>query len=95
MMRRRWGSGIGLPLPSAMKLHIFGLMTWTFGDGSGLPPLQRVDVCLHAGGDPESPALKELRRTVTEHVLVEVAGKKKRRVRDNLCNQRLRVARAG
>ena len=44
----------------------------------GLPPLPYVDVCLHAGGDPESPALEQLRRTVTEHALVELAGKKRR-----------------
>ncbi|MHB1056304.1 MAG: LysR substrate-binding domain-containing protein [Rhodanobacter sp.] len=42
----------------------------------GLPPLPRVDVCLHAGGDPASPALKQLRRTVTEQALAELAGKK-------------------
>jgi len=44
----------------------------------GLPPLPRVDVCLHAGGDPASPALKQLRRTVTEHALLELAGKRKK-----------------
>jgi DNA-binding transcriptional LysR family regulator len=43
----------------------------------GLPSLPRVDVCLHAGGDPEAPALKQLRRTVTEHALVELAGTRK------------------
>ena len=37
------------------------------------------DGWMHAGGDPESPALKQLRRTVTEHALVELAGKKKKR----------------
>ncbi|HET7415150.1 MAG TPA: LysR substrate-binding domain-containing protein [Arthrobacter sp.] len=42
----------------------------------GLPPLPRVDVCLHAGGDPASPALRQLRHTVAEHALVELAGKK-------------------
>lgn len=41
----------------------------------GLPPLRRVDVCLHAGGDPESAAMKQLRRTVMEHALVELAEK--------------------
>lgn len=49
----------------------------------GLPPLPRVDVCPHAGGDPESPASKQLRRTVTEHALTELPGNKKRRVRTN------------
>ena len=44
----------------------------------GLPPLPRVDVCLHAAGDPESPALKQLRRTVTEHMLVELAKRGRR-----------------
>lgn len=44
----------------------------------GLPPLPRVDVCLHAGGDPASPALMHLRRTVTEHALVELAQKKQK-----------------
>ncbi|HET6807110.1 MAG TPA: LysR substrate-binding domain-containing protein [Frateuria sp.] len=39
----------------------------------GLPPLPRVDVCLHAAGDPESPALRQLRRTVTEHALAALA----------------------
>ena len=43
----------------------------------GLPPLPHVDVYLHAGGDPKSPALKQLRRTVTGHALVELAGKEK------------------
>ncbi|WP_426663532.1 LysR substrate-binding domain-containing protein [Rhodanobacter aciditrophus] len=42
----------------------------------GLPPLPRVDVCLHAGGEPASPALRQLRRTVTEHALAELAGRK-------------------
>jgi len=32
----------------------------------GLPPLPRLDVCLRAGGDLGSPALKQLRRIVTE-----------------------------
>ena len=45
----------------------------------GLPPLPRIDVCLHAGGDPTSPALKQLRRTVTEHALMELAGKRRTR----------------
>src|SRR6185312_16507006 len=45
----------------------------------GLPPMPRVDVCLHAGGDPESLALKQLRRTATEHALVELAGNKRAR----------------
>jgi hypothetical protein len=40
--------------------------------------LPRVDVCLHAGGDPASPAPRQLRRTATEHALVELAGKKKK-----------------
>jgi hypothetical protein len=39
--------------------------------------LPHVDVCLHAGGDPKSPALKQLRRTVIGHALVELAGKEK------------------
>jgi len=46
-------------------------------DWTGLPPLPHVDVCLHAGGDRKSPALKQLRRTVTGHALVELAGKEK------------------
>lgn len=41
----------------------------------GLPPLPRVDVCLHGDTDPASPALKQLRRTVTEHALAELSGK--------------------
>lgn len=41
----------------------------------GLPPLPRVDVCLHGEGDPASPALKQLRHTVTEHALAELTGK--------------------
>jgi DNA-binding transcriptional LysR family regulator len=41
----------------------------------GLPPLPRVDICLHGGGDPASPALRQLRRSVTEHALAQLAGK--------------------
>src|SRR5579875_3348287 len=37
-----------------------------------------VDVCLHAGGDPESSALRQLRRTMTEHALMELAEKRGR-----------------
>ncbi len=51
---------------------------------SGLPPLPRVDVCLHAGGNPEPAALEQLRRTVTEHALGELAGKKRTRLRQAL-----------
>ena len=43
----------------------------------GLPPLPRVDVCLHPRGDLESPALGKLRRTLTKHALVELARKQK------------------
>ena len=52
----------------------------------GLPPLPHVDVCRHAGGDPKSPALKQLRRTVTEHALVELAGKREERGQVHLAN---------
>jgi len=45
----------------------------------GLPPLPRAEVCLHAGGDPESSALRQLRHTVTEHAMVELVGKKRTR----------------
>jgi len=38
----------------------------------GLPPLPRVEVCLHAGGNPESSALRQLRHTVTEHAMVGI-----------------------
>jgi len=41
----------------------------------GLPPLPRVDVCLHGDTDLASPALKQLHRTVTEHALAELSGK--------------------
>lgn len=41
----------------------------------GLPPLPRVDVCLHGNTGSASPALKQLRRTVTEHALAELAGR--------------------
>jgi DNA-binding transcriptional LysR family regulator len=46
------------------------------GGRHGLPPLPRVDVCLHGGEDAASPALRQLRRTVTEQALAELAGKK-------------------
>ena len=52
----------------------------------GLPPLPHVDVCLHAGGAPESAALGELRRTVTEHAQVELAGKREERGQVHLAN---------
>jgi DNA-binding transcriptional LysR family regulator len=54
----------------------------------GLPPLPHVDVCLHAGGAPESAALGELRRTVTEHAQVELAGKREERGQVHLANNR-------
>jgi DNA-binding transcriptional LysR family regulator len=41
----------------------------------GLPPLPRVDICLHGAGDPASPGLGQLRRTVTEQALAQLAGK--------------------
>jgi len=51
------------------------LKRWTAS--TGLPPLPRVDVCLHATSDPESPALKQLHGTVTEHAMAELTSKKK------------------
>ena len=63
-------------LNSAKCVGFLPQLKWLTGK-YGLPPLPRVDVCLHAGGDPESPALKRVRRTVTEYVLVEPAGKRK------------------
>lgn len=54
----------------------------------GLPPLPRVDVRLHAGGDPASPALRQLRRTVTEHALVELVGNKECMARGRLPQRR-------
>lgn len=46
-----------------------------------LPPRPRVDACLHAGGDPESPAQKQLRRTVTGHALESLREKEMNGVR--------------
>jgi hypothetical protein len=43
---------------------------------SGPLPLLGVDICLLAGGDPAS-ALKRLRRTMSEHAMVELAGKRR------------------
>lgn len=45
----------------------------------GLPPLPHANVRLHAGCDPGSLTLKQLRRTVTEHALVELARIKRTR----------------
>jgi hypothetical protein len=62
------GLGITLRTSAAILLQLKWL------DGKyGLPPLH-VNVCLHAGSDLESLALKQLRRTVTDHALVALAG---------------------